>query len=261
MGGIMSPERKQKSSDEPKGFKVPENLALAIMLFPGFLTLSISEYFAYSPKLDGVQLIAAALTATLVNLSLALGIWSLIAHRRSWTVSSITELILRPGFIVLISILSISTGALWAVADSKGWLYCLRFTERLSRADVWNSAFCGNNDLKPPQYVRVITTSGDVYHGIPAFFSEGNEERALLISSARREVRVRKAVKGGKQGDVNDEVVECLPVGTNTVDGKVLILKDQLRLVEFRSADTSKPKPYPYECDPTVPPVVAGGGK
>lgn len=221
--------------------KIADNLAIAVVLFPGFLTLSVSEYLAYSPKLEGVQLVAAALTATLIDLGIALAVT--LPFRKADT---LTTVVLRPWFIVTIAGISILTGIAWAMADSSQWIYHLRFTDRVSRADVWNVAFAQNNRLGPPQYVRVITAAGEVYHGVPTYFSEGTEERALLISNARREIRVR----AGKRGAADS--IECVPVGVNPADGKVLILKDQIRVVEFRSVDRTK-QPFPYLCDTRAP--------
>src|ERR1700719_1500855 len=46
---------------------LPDLLQIALVLFPGFLTLRVSEYFAFSPKLDGVELIASAVAATVLD--------------------------------------------------------------------------------------------------------------------------------------------------------------------------------------------------
>src|SRR5690242_7068622 len=100
-------------SEGATDIKIADNLAIAIVLFPGTLTLSVSEYFAYSPKLEGVQLVAAALTATLIDLGIALAVT--LPVRKA---DSLTTAVLRPWFIVIIAAISIVTGIAWAMADS-----------------------------------------------------------------------------------------------------------------------------------------------
>ena len=232
---------------------VPEALGLVALLFPGFLTLSAAEYFAFAPKLDGVQLVAAAFSATLLDVSIAavpplIALWLL---RRRKGRRSLPQLLVHPGFVLWLVLVSLSTGVAWAYLDSRGTLYKFRVTERASRADVWSVAFSENARKDPPQYVRVTTALGIVYHGNPRYFAEGDEDYALLLTSARREVVVQPRAKA-RQGRA-DQAVECIPVGVNERDGAVLILKDQIRVVEFRSAKTDGKPPYPYECNATAP--------
>jgi hypothetical protein len=248
--------------------KLSDNLAVALILFPGFLTLRVSEYLAYSPKLDGVELVASALAATLLNLGIALVVVRVRAWKSRARIEPIATLVTQPWFVVILAAISILTGIVWAVTDSNRWLFSPHLTERVSRAEVWDTAFqlnshapCKYNNpddaaqkklpKECPKFVRVVTESGEVYHGSPMLYSEGGEERTLLIDKARREVLIEP--RAGTSIVIGLERVECLAVGTDNRDGRVLVPKDQIRLVEFRGIDLTGNADHEYVCDPKAP--------
>src|SRR5438270_13863160 len=108
----MGDTEQKRATEEPH---LPELFQLAVILFPGFLTLRVSEYFAFSPKVEGVELIASALAATLLDFGIAVILVKAIALLRRKKTAAAGPLALSPGFILLIATVAITTGMLWAV--------------------------------------------------------------------------------------------------------------------------------------------------
>lgn len=229
---------------------MPDLLLLALILFPGFLTERTADYFAASPKIADVQLVVVALAATLLNLGITLILLRpLMGGWLGWRGKDIVGLLLSPSFVAVIASVSITSGIAWAYIDAGNWIFrALNITDRISRADAWDTAFLENRKRKCPQgikgecpwFVRIITKDGEIYHGNPARYSQGGAERAIYLDFARREVlRVRPksaakaAVSESKGVPDPREAVVCLPVGEGD-QGNLLVLREQIRLVEFR---------------------------
>jgi hypothetical protein len=276
------------------GLKVPDLLLLAIVLFPGFLTERVSEYFAASPKVADIQLVSFALAATLINLGITLLlVRPVLGDWLRWTGKNIVELVMLPSFIIAVSLVAVANGMLWAYVDAGNLIFgTLKVTDRVSRADPWDVAFLHNrqrecpdvikdkerqaakakNQPQPksfapcPWYVRVVTKDGEVYHGNPELYSQGGNERALYLEFARREVPKESAAAAKNRRTKPDDPaakpsadprtpVVCLPVGTPDGNGGLLLLKDQIRLIEFRPERVVQVKggtdvALKYECGP-----------
>ncbi|MGH2359124.1 MAG: hypothetical protein ACRDGM_01070, partial [bacterium] len=278
----VPPDRGQ----EPKEGKLPDLLAMAIILFPGLLAQRVAEYFSTSPKLGDLELIASALAATLAILALTLVILQWVLWR-PWAKDPLPTLLKRPAFLVALSVVSVLAGLGWAWLDTRDALFVLPITERVSRADVWERTFRDNAKRKvrkdtkgqvgenpqgqvgegakadieegtkgqagkgpkslatgqaeykiEPMYVRVVTAGGDVYHGLPTLYSQGSDERALLLRFALKELPPCRKT-GGKARCGRTDNVRCTDVGGKDSEGKdregkVLLLKEQIRIVELR---------------------------
>jgi hypothetical protein len=234
----------------------PDTLLIVFLLFPGFLAERVAEYFSSAPELKDFQLVAAAFGGTLAIVSFTWAITYSFHKSFGWRGLSLQQLAIRPSFIVANAFISIVAGVAWAYVDSHGLIFRLGITERVSRRNAWEVAFVENARRVSPMYVRVETESGEVYHGYQAFFSQGMEDRSLLLKFARKEKRQISAKKQDESPNIITLLSprDCTYVGTDK-EGQVLILKEQIKNVEFRPAAFG-PKSNEYSCEewrPTEP--------
>lgn len=234
----------------------PDTLLIVFLLFPGFLAERVADYFSSTPELQDLQLIAAAFGGTLAIVSFTWAVTYPIHNYFGWRGLSLQQLAKSPSFIVANSIISVAAGIAWAYADSHGVFFQCGLTERVSRLNAWELAFVENARRERPMYVRVETESGAVYHGFPAFFSQGTEDRSLLLKFARKEKMQIPDQKEGQSSTILTLInpKECTYVGTDK-EGQVLILKEQIKNVEFRPA-VFGPRGNEYSCDEWRPAEV-----
>jgi hypothetical protein len=234
--------------------KLPEPIAIAVILYPGLLSERIAALFADSPALDGTQLIASALAVTLVNLALALLLGRLFANRNplfQWKGASVSTLLIQPVFIVAITGISIGTGLLWAVVDSKDLLYKVGLTDMRSRADLFSSA--AGKALEDHDWARVTTSGGAIYHGL-LFRHDSHENGGLYLlgpklelEGARKESRLAPLLAACHASSACRIPVPCVDVGTSGV-GAVFIPRSQIVTVEYRPPETHAGRKI-YSCD------------
>lgn len=224
------------TGDEEGGVKLPDTLAIAMLLFPGFLSERVSEYFSTAPKLSDVQLVAAALAATVINLLLAMLLSPRLRKRHATQGLPFGLMFSRVDFLIKVFAISIVTGLVWAWIDSNNLLFRIHVSERTSRADPWETALHANARRDRPHFVRVVTKDVGTYHGNPLHYSQGGSDRTLVLDLAQRETAT--------------EPMRCVPVGAD-VHGRVFIASDQILAVEFRPKILVGGK-CEYRCD--IPP-------
>lgn len=239
----------QGGDAESQGVKLPDTLAIAILLFPGFLSERVSEYFSAGPKISDVQIVAAALAATVLNLLVALLIALLFSRKMRRLVAdrglSLGFLFARVDFLILVFVISIFNGLIWAAIDSSNVLFNSGVTQRASRADPWETVFRSNAKHEHRYFVRVVTKDLGVYHGSPLYYPQGGTDRTLVLDLAQWELGSGKADE--RSHPDGSAVVRCVPVGLD-VHGKTLIPGDQILAVEFRPKTLIGGK-CEYRCD------------
>lgn len=168
--------------EAPESLKVPDVLAVALLLLPGFVSEGVIRYYGNSPQLSEVQTVASALVFTLFNLVIALGLWRLIASRKRQP-PALTALLASPVFLALLLAVSLLVGAAWTLADSRDWLFRFPLSARTSRTDVWGKAF-QENVVHSKRHTVVTLGDGRVFSGIVRFVSEGETDSAVFIRPA-----------------------------------------------------------------------------
>jgi hypothetical protein len=192
---------------------LPESFALAFMLLPGFLSEGVVRYYSTSTPLSEIETIASALTFTLLNAAIAVAVLRLITR------TPLRNATRSPGFIALVILVSLVTGAAWTVIDSRGWLFSIPLTDRTSRSDVWDNAMQQSVTLARRQ-VLVTLVDGRVYSGIVYMMSESDPAHTLFLRPAFTEV--------ARSSSTGVAVERCAIVGG------LLIPRAAIQLVAFR---------------------------
>lgn len=161
-------------------------------------------------------------------------------------------------FALALLLTSITAGRVWALAEESNIVFRMTGSSRESRSDIWYTTFHDNalrsneddnaflRDLhdrcidarapnpkqeffvpKPVRHVRVLTTSGEVYQGVPERFSGNGTERWVYIARSRVDLL-------HKQGDTWH--AECVkgPPG-------VLLNANQIQAVEWLERPPATP--------------------
>jgi hypothetical protein len=216
--------------------KLPDQLALILLLLPGFVTQRISEYYSTGAKLSDIETLASALAFTLFDALITLAIW----RGAEWffgigSTPALTRLVYRPPFLALMLLVSTALGFAWAAADARNWLYLVSPTSRSTRQPLWDTRFSENARLtvtspEGPQIrkglILVVGTDGAYYLGTPKLSSDAvDKEEALLLEPAAV-IRPRPSRRAGEAVD-NPGLASC------RLSPSVLLQKNAIRVVEF----------------------------
>lgn len=216
---------------EPAGVKLPESLLLVLLLFPGFVSERVANYFATFPSQSDTEVVVSALSFTLFNLVIAwfvLWLMRLVAwvfrHPRSPKPSLLTggRWLLAPYAFVVLAV-AVLVGWTWAYAESEDLVFEWLGTARQSRSDAWTTSFARNarrarepedefldrvqrtciadpsappslefDVPEEPRQVRVVLSSGEAYQGFPAAYTDNSSDRWVYLQTTRTDKLERK---------------------------------------------------------------------
>jgi len=235
-----------------------EVLLLGLLLVPGVLTQLVAAYFVEAPALSGYEAVAAALAGTLLNVAIAIGgarALYRIFPGLDFKGQALPQIAARPGFLVLVAIVSVLTGIAWAYVDGHDLLYGkVGVSDRVSRRDVLNKSvkYAHNHKF----LARLETVDGVIYHGHLEVF-DPSVNGAVLLTEAQQEVPEQRTVQRlnvelEKCGSSGCRIpVRCLLVGgTGDQLGAVYVPIARVRQIEFRpTLDVDANGIREYSCD------------
>lgn len=197
-----------------------ENLKVLIALLPGFLSQRISHYFGTTYKSTDLNIFITALAFTFVNFLISIPIAKLF----NIDIKDDKKNIKIP-FIVVLLIVSIFTGGIWAVIDRKDILHNLYFTTKVSQANFWTKIF-NINSGEWKAAAKVTLKNNQVYIGWPRYWSEQQEQNNCVFLN-----RANLLHKDGSCTEIDEP-------------GIMLFEKD-VRYIEFIKIDEKKNLKHP----------------
>lgn len=253
-------KQNRKSDVEPIWSKqrLPEPIAISVILYPGLLSERTAALLTQSHQSDTIQLISSALAVTLINLSLAIGICRLLSTHFQyfqWSDVGISDVAQKPVFIVTITIVSVFIGVVWAVIDSQNIIYKLHLTDRRSRSDLFSTVAA--RAIDDGQWVRVATKDAGAFHGLLKYHDSSSNGGLYLLGPRLELDGNRKADRIGavlaKCGKAACRInIPCVETGVLGV-GAMYIPTSQILAVEFRPVGADTPSNSAgvrrYSCD------------
>jgi hypothetical protein len=228
--------------------KVPDSLAVAILLFPGLLAERVAAYFIDTPKGEPLQLAASALAATLFALAVTLVVafclrrWFPPADFRGLKLQQIA---LTPMFIVSVTLVAIGTGFLWAYLESHDRLFLISPSDRISRRDVLSKSL--EHATAKGYHARIVVADVGVFHGHIRYIDPASggglyvDNAVIELADERASVRMKAELQKCKAAECRIPIA-CVNVGKGAL-GAVFLPMNRVRSIEFRPAlDTEKRK-------------------
>ncbi len=246
--------------------KVPDSVLLAILLFPGLLAERVAAYFVDTPKGEPFQLAASALAATLFAVAATLVV---AVGLRRWFPRSdfrglkLHQIALMPTFIIVVTVVAIGTGFLWAYLESHDRLFLVSPSDRISRRDVLLKSL--EHATKKSYHARIVTADAGVFHGHILYIDPASsgglylDNAVVELADERASPRLKVELQKCKTAQCRISVA-CINVGKGA-RGAVFLPMDRVRSIEFRPAlDTEKRKDKTgeitlmrYSCDLLAP--------
>ena len=151
-----------------------ENLKVLLILLPGFLSQRIAQYFGTQYTISDFDSIISSLAFTTINVLLSFLIF------RVFKVDYINNRnTVKQTFIIVVFIVSIFTGILWATIDRNDILYKTGLTTRVSKANAWTKVFTENDDWRA--FVKIHLKDDRQIIGWPQYRSEQQETDNILF--------------------------------------------------------------------------------